>query len=555
MLAILLASALNCQSANASGVNALWVYSVASLPNPVTDSPTRNALIQNSSASSVNAIYVAVYSSTANSAGRLLYNENSIADLITQAHAHGMQVYAASGDPDWPSLGCGASANPSKRMSDIVGYNGANPSARFDGVMLDVEPGSSPNFQELLALYQCQQQQAEAAGLALSAAINAFWNTQVTYNQVTKPAYELIVDLNLNNLVVMGYRNFAGSLDCSQGDGLICLDENLIAYANATSRAGMIVVGLNTDNPATSGDTAEETFYSSGQTAMNSAAQSVYNQFAAINQTFGGFAVNNYRDSYLNGQLSGWPATNPSPAVPVPEFPATGITNAASFINGSIAPGELISIFGQNLGPSTPQTLQVSNGEITTILAGVQVLFNGAPAPVILASSSQVNAIVPFEVQANSTATIQVAYSGVTSPSVTAAVSAAAPGVFTSDSSGTGQCAALNQDYSANTAANPAAAGSIVMLYLTGAGQTMPAGVDGLINADAAALPRPALTVTAQIGGLPASVLYAGNSVGIVSGVIQVNLLVPAGLSHGPQPVTLQPGNATTQPKVTIAIQ
>src|ERR1700722_13207061 len=142
MLAILLASAMNCRSAGASGVNALWVYSVASLPNPVTDSPTRNALIQNSSASGVNAIYVAVYSSTANSAGRLLYAENSIADLITQAHAHGIQVYAASGDPDWPTLGCDASANPSKRMSDVVGCNSANPSARFDGVMLDVEPGS-----------------------------------------------------------------------------------------------------------------------------------------------------------------------------------------------------------------------------------------------------------------------------------------------------------------------------------------------------------------------------------------------------------------------------
>jgi len=127
----------------------------------------------------------------------------------------------------------------------------------------------------------------------------------------------------------------------------------------------MILVGLNTDNPATSGDSADETFYSAGQTAMNSAAQAVISQFAAINQTFGGFATNNYRDSYLNGQLSGWPATNAN-LLALPQFSSAAVVNSASFVAGSIAPGELISIFGQNLGPATPQSLQLANGNVTT---------------------------------------------------------------------------------------------------------------------------------------------------------------------------------------------
>jgi hypothetical protein len=93
-------------------VNALWVYSVTSLPNPVTDMPTRDRLIQNSSLSGVNMLYVSAYSSTPNSANRYMYDDSDIADLIIKAHALGMHVYAAYGDTDWPTLGCAASAFP-----------------------------------------------------------------------------------------------------------------------------------------------------------------------------------------------------------------------------------------------------------------------------------------------------------------------------------------------------------------------------------------------------------------------------------------------------------
>jgi len=129
------------------------------------------------------------------------------------------------------------------------------------------------------------------------------------------------VDLKLTSLVVMGYRNASGTLDCTAGGGLICLDKNIVEYANRTGMARRILVGLDTDNPAISGAAANETFYSLGQAAMNAAAQSVYREFAAANLSFGGFSIHNYRNSYLSGSLSGWPATNPELRVPFPKSP------------------------------------------------------------------------------------------------------------------------------------------------------------------------------------------------------------------------------------------
>lgn len=560
-LAVLFGTARTAFAAPSPSTNALWVYSVSGLPSPVTDGPTRDALIQNGSASGVNVLYISVYSSTPDSAKRYLVDETSIAAFLREAHGQGMQVYAAMGDPDWPSKGCATSATPYQRFADIADYDAANPSAEFDGIILDVEPGSSPDFPSLLGLYQCFQQQAAASGLGLSAAINAFWNTSVTFNGITEAAYQQIVDLKLTSLVVMGYRNTAGTLDCTAGDGLICLDENIIEYANSTGLANRILVGLDTDNPATSGATTDETFYSMGQAAMNAAAQSVTSQFAAANLNFGGFAVHNYRDSYLNGTLSGWPATNPgllgNPGMlgVVPQFTATSVVNSASNAGGSVAPGELISIFGTDLGPGTPQSLQVAGGALTTSLGGVSVLFNGVPAPMVLAYSTQLNCIVPFEVQGSSTVSVQVQYSGAASVTVSLPVVAAAPGIFTADASGEGQSAALNQDYTYNNTTHPAAPGSAVMLYLTGTGQTTPASVDGSVNQNAGALGSSELPVTAQVGGLPATVLYAGDSMGIVSGVIQVNLMVPAGVAPGQQLVTVQIGSYSAQGGVTIATQ
>lgn len=158
-----------------------------------------------------------------------------------------------------------------------------------------------------------------------------------------------------------------------------------------------------------------------------------------------------------------FPVTQQAAAAPTPQIIA--IDNSASFApvsgaSGVVAPGEIVSIFGTNLGPSTGVGLQLtSSGSVATALGGTQVLFDGRPAALTYVSAVQVNAVVPFEVSGNPTTTMTVNYQeGTSAPSILN-VQAASPGIYTLDGSGSGAGAVLNQDYSINSVARPAARG------------------------------------------------------------------------------------------------
>jgi uncharacterized protein (TIGR03437 family) len=231
------------------------------------------------------------------------------------------------------------------------------------------------------------------------------------------------------------------------------------------------------------------------------------------------------------------------------------VANAASFSQDAISPGALISIFGTNIGPVAPAGLQLDNsGLVASDLSDTQVLFDGVPAPLLYTSATQVNAVVPFGLSVQSTQ-VQILFNGQTSDPVAMPVVPATPGIFSQDSSGTGPGIIVNQDGSLNSAAAPAAAGTIVTLYATGAGQLNPPGQDGaVVTADS--LPLPVLPVTAQVGGQAAQIFYAGGAPGIVQGVIQVNLQIPATAPSGPSvPIVLNVGGQGSQQGLTIAIQ
>jgi uncharacterized protein (TIGR03437 family) len=234
---------------------------------------------------------------------------------------------------------------------------------------------------------------------------------------------------------------------------------------------------------------------------------------------------------------------------------AQSVVNGASFLSGQIAPGELITIFGSALGPATPAGLQLtSDGQyVTTSLAGTRVLFDGVAAPMTYASDSQVNAIVPFGLAGNTVSTqVQVEVQGVASSPVTEFLTSASPAVFTAGG-GAGQAAALNQDNSANSPGNPATVGSVVQIYMTGAGQTGPAAGDGQLAGSSPWVPLGA--VTATIGGVDAAVQYAGSSSGLVAGVTQVNVVVPQGAPAGDAvPLVLKVGGNQSPSGVTVAI-
>ena len=242
---------------------------------------------------------------------------------------------------------------------------------------------------------------------------------------------------------------------------------------------------------------------------------------------------------------------NPSGTVTV--LP-NGITNAASYVGGGVAPGEMVTIFGSGMGPNTLVGLQVdSNGNFAKTLAGVQVLFDNVAAPLVYVQANQVSAVVPYGVSGKTATQVQVVYQGQTSTALTVPVVSAMPGIFTIDYSGKGAGAILNQDGTVNSASNPAATGSYISVYATGEGQTNPPGVDGRLDGSPA--PQPVQKVTGTIGGISATVQYAGGSPGLVAGVLQVNLQVPQTLASGNAvPVVLNIGGATSQTGVTIVV-
>ena len=218
----------------------LWVFPTSSAPNPVTDSSARQSLIANAAATGAAELYVSVYNSTPNAAGRYMYDEAAIADLISRAHTSGMQVFAAYGAPDWPTFGCNPNGFPLQRMDEVAAYNVAHPVTKFDGVILDIEPPepqSTSDFQALLTQYACIRSTLPS-NIRLAVAIRFFWDAVIEYpvgSGVSKSAYAHIIDMSMNNVVVMGYRDFAGPADCSN-DGIICLDQNEVGYAASVGK-------------------------------------------------------------------------------------------------------------------------------------------------------------------------------------------------------------------------------------------------------------------------------------------------------------------------------
>jgi uncharacterized protein (TIGR03437 family) len=226
------------------------------------------------------------------------------------------------------------------------------------------------------------------------------------------------------------------------------------------------------------------------------------------------------------------------------------LVNAASMLTGSIAPGEIVTIFGLSIGPVTPTSSP--SGVTPTELGQTQVLFDGQAAPLFYVQDSEIMAQVPYEIADKTTVDVQVIYQGQSRGTVTASIATSAPGIFTV-SAGTGLASAGNQNGTLNSTVDPAPRGSIIALYATGEGAINPASVDG--QPAVAPYPQPVLPVTVIIAGSPAQIVFAGEAPGF-SGLLQVNAVVPPHLaSTGLVPVTLEIGSSSSQSGVTIAVR
>ncbi|MFN0101046.1 MAG: M12 family metallopeptidase [Bryobacteraceae bacterium] len=233
---------------------------------------------------------------------------------------------------------------------------------------------------------------------------------------------------------------------------------------------------------------------------------------------------------------------------------AAGLVNGATFISGPIAPGQIVTLFGLDLGPDELAGLTLTaQGRVATIAGGVRVLFDGTPAPALYASARQVGVIVPFNVAGKSVVRVQLDNGGRLTNPLTMSVAAAAPGFFTANSAGRGGGAFLNSDGSLNTEANAAERGSIVVLYATGLGTMRPAVNDGELAAPPYA--QPAAPYTVRIADRECEVLYGGAAPGLVAGLVQLNVRVPADIAPGVVPVSLEVDGIRSPRTVSVAVR
>ncbi len=253
-------------------------------------------------------------------------------------------------------------------------------------------------------------------------------------------------------------------------------------------------------------------------------------------------------DGFILPSTSGLLVFHTPRAGPSPVTAANAVVNAASQQAGSIAPGEILTIYGTNLGPATAQAAVPNAGVFPSLLSNTQVWFDQWPGTLLLSDQGQINVVAPFELQPGSSVNLQVWYYGNPSSQIALPVVPAAPALFTQDGSGTGQVAVVNQDGSVDTSAP---AGTVVELYGTGGG-IAGHSADGAIAEGASNL---AVTPIVTIASQSAQVLYAGAAPGLVDGVFQMNVQIPNGIPSGAAPIVVTSNGQSSQQGATLAIR
>src|SRR5258708_21630483 len=246
-------------------------------------------------------------------------------------------------------------------------------------------------------------------------------------------------------------------------------------------------------------------------------------------------------------------------AADTPELSARDVVNAADHSGGRVAPGEIVVLFPKHAGAEVLIGAQANDHRsVPTLLGETGVLLEGVAARMTFSVRGQVGAVVPYEVAERTTTKVVVEYRGVRSAAVTLPVVASTPALFTLDSSGKGQAAMLNETGCCNSIRNPAAHGSVAVLYATGEGQTTPRGISGSVSAFArtADYPSPQLPVRVTVGGEAAEIIFAGEAPHAGAGLLQVNFRLPKNTPLGDAvPLVLTVGDARRPDGVTMAVR
>ena len=260
------------------------------------------------------------------------------------------------------------------------------------------------------------------------------------------------------------------------------------------------------------------------------------------------------QDGNITGsaQLAGGVQTN---ANPPPQVAAGGVLSAASFAKlAPIAPGILISIFGTKLATRSEQA---SSLPLPTQLGGAQVLLGGRLLPLIYASESQINAMVPYDLPSSVTLQASVSRASTVSVPETLKLAEAQPGVFTRDQNGSGAGIVVvvkaDGTQMVNDPAHPARSGDALVIYTAGVGR-IDAQLDAGTASPRAPLAKATSSVRVSIGGVDAPVLFAGLTPELV-GLYQINALVPAGAPTGDSVPIFVISGGQSSPVVSISVR
>lgn len=234
-----------------------------------------------------------------------------------------------------------------------------------------------------------------------------------------------------------------------------------------------------------------------------------------------------------------------------PFVPPNAVVNGASFSTEAVvSPSSIASLFGQQLSSGSQAATILP---LPTTLAGTQLLVNDVAAPLFFVGSGQIN----FQIPANTptgTVSLVVISAGVRSNTATLRIGAEEPGIFTVNSSGSGQGAILNQDSTRNGPSSPEARGRALQIYLTGLGRTNPPLATGQIGASTPPFNETVGTPVVLMGGISAQVLFSAMAPGFV-GLYQINAVIPPNAPTGDAvELEVQAGGRRSN-RVTVAIR
>jgi len=209
----------------------------------------------------------------------------------------------------------------------------------------------------------------------------------------------------------------------------------------------------------------------------------------------------------------------------------------------ALAPGALLSLFGENLSPLNVATRELP---LPTALGESCLQVNGLPVPMLFVSPKQINAQLPFTIEGNATLVLRTP--GGVSDTLNILISPAAPSVFRARLAGLDAEVATvvrHRNGELATLSNPIHRGDRIMIFLTGMGRTSPA-IDAGSPAPAQPPAQTVVVPNVTLGGVPLGIEFAGLAPGQV-GVYQINAVVPGDVPLGLEvPLSIAQGAGAT---------